>query len=265
MVSAETRGEARGADARGTRALRRPGGPAPDAAARAPARGRAGGAAQDGGRPAGRADSAARAGRHRPGGARGGRRRQASCRTTRSIRWRPRVSATVPMLIGSTLNEFANEIQTPGIEAITEQELQRAGDGRLRRARGAGRRRLSRARCPARGRRTSSRACRPPRIAHNAIAQATRKRALGAAPAYLYWFTWQTPILDGRPARVPLRRAAVRVRQHGPVCGHDGRLAGGPGAGRADERCVDRLRAHRATRTTRACPAGRRSVPTPAR
>ena len=29
--------------------------------------------------------------------------------------------------------------------------------------------------------------------------QCKAKAALGKAPAYLYWFTWQTPILNGRP------------------------------------------------------------------
>jgi para-nitrobenzyl esterase len=33
----------------------------------------------------------------------------------------------------------------------------------------------------------------------NAFTQAERKAALGAAPAYQYLFTWQTPMLDGRP------------------------------------------------------------------
>jgi para-nitrobenzyl esterase len=33
----------------------------------------------------------------------------------------------------------------------------------------------------------------------NAVVQATRKAAQGAAPVYMYLFTWQTPILDGRP------------------------------------------------------------------
>jgi para-nitrobenzyl esterase len=33
----------------------------------------------------------------------------------------------------------------------------------------------------------------------NAITQAERKTALSAAPAYLYWFTWHTSVLDGRP------------------------------------------------------------------
>ena len=34
---------------------------------------------------------------------------------------------------------------------------------------------------------------------HNAVTQATRKAALAGAPAYLFLFAWQTPILDGRP------------------------------------------------------------------
>jgi para-nitrobenzyl esterase len=36
-------------------------------------------------------------------------------------------------------------------------------------------------------------------VRENAIKQCAAKAALGKAPAYLYWFTWQTPILDGRP------------------------------------------------------------------
>ena len=33
----------------------------------------------------------------------------------------------------------------------------------------------------------------------SAIEQAKLKAAQGRAPAYLYWFSWQTPILSGRP------------------------------------------------------------------
>jgi para-nitrobenzyl esterase len=36
-------------------------------------------------------------------------------------------------------------------------------------------------------------------FAINAVKQAQRKSALGAAPAYLYLFAWHTPVLDGRP------------------------------------------------------------------
>ena len=32
-----------------------------------------------------------------------------------------------------------------------------------------------------------------------AVEQATRKAALGAAPAYSYIYSWRTPVLDGRP------------------------------------------------------------------
>jgi para-nitrobenzyl esterase len=33
----------------------------------------------------------------------------------------------------------------------------------------------------------------------NAVTQAERKAAKGAAPAYMYLFSWQTPVLNGRP------------------------------------------------------------------
>jgi para-nitrobenzyl esterase len=33
----------------------------------------------------------------------------------------------------------------------------------------------------------------------NAVTQSQRKAALGKAPAYNFWFTWQPPILEGRP------------------------------------------------------------------
>jgi carboxylesterase type B len=32
-----------------------------------------------------------------------------------------------------------------------------------------------------------------------AVKQATAKAALNGAPAYLYWFSWQRPMFDGRP------------------------------------------------------------------
>jgi para-nitrobenzyl esterase len=102
------------------------------------------------------------------------------------------------MLIGSTLNEFANEIQTAGVEAITEQDL------RTRAAAAYGDRATTVIEAYTRampGARPCDVFSRMSAAVHrpNAITQATRKRALNAAPAFLYWFTWQTPILDGRP------------------------------------------------------------------
>ncbi len=110
----------------------------------------------------------------------------------------PAVSAHVPMLIGSTLNEFANEIQRAGIEAITDQELMARATAAFGEA---GARVVDAYRQAYPGERPPDTFSRISAAVHrhNAIAQATRKAALGAAPAYLYWFTWQTPILDGRP------------------------------------------------------------------
>lgn len=110
----------------------------------------------------------------------------------------PAVSANVPMLIGCCLNEHANRIEHPEFNSLTEEGLKAQvsavfGD-------------------------KSSKIIEAYRQANpkanpfdllsyvhtasyrfNAITQAERKTALGAAPAYLYWFRWQTPILDGGP------------------------------------------------------------------
>jgi para-nitrobenzyl esterase len=110
----------------------------------------------------------------------------------------PEISASVPLLVGTVKNEFTNGIGHPEYEAMTMNEVttrvkQRFGD-------------------------KSDHIIEAYRSAHpeakpfdvlslilsaptrqNAITQAERKAALNAAPAYLYWFTWQTPILDGRP------------------------------------------------------------------
>lgn len=110
----------------------------------------------------------------------------------------PAVSAQVPMLIGSTLNEFANETQTAGIESITEGDLRARAEAaygdKAAAVLDAYRRAMPGARPPDVFSRLSAAVQR-----HNAITQATRKAAQGAAPAFLYWFTWQTPMLDGRP------------------------------------------------------------------
>ncbi|MDX2033274.1 MAG: carboxylesterase/lipase family protein [Blastocatellia bacterium] len=110
----------------------------------------------------------------------------------------PSISAQVPMLIGTTLNEFTSAINNPKAEALTEEDLaarvkEMYGD-RSREIVAAYRRANPQAKpfdilsfistVPTR---------------HNAVTQAELKTAQGAAPAYLYLFTWQTPVLDGRP------------------------------------------------------------------
>jgi para-nitrobenzyl esterase len=110
----------------------------------------------------------------------------------------PEISAHVPLLVGTVQNEFMNGIGHPEYESMTMDEVkkrvtQRYGD-RSDRIIDAFR--------------TAHPGAKPFDILslifaaptrQNAITQAERKAALNAAPAYLYWFTWQTPILEGRP------------------------------------------------------------------
>ena len=110
----------------------------------------------------------------------------------------PAMSADIPMIIGTTLNEFVTAINHPEIESMSEAELQKRvqeiyGE-RAVNVIGAFRQRTPRAKpfdlwshIAASG------------VRGSAIEQARRKAAQGRAPAYLYWFTWQTPILSGRP------------------------------------------------------------------
>ena len=110
----------------------------------------------------------------------------------------PAISADIPMIIGTTLNEFVTALNHPEFEAMSEADLQTRvreiyGD-KAASVVGAFRQRTPRAkpfdiwsRIAASG------------VRGSAIEQAKLKAAQGRAPAYLYWFTWQTPILSGRP------------------------------------------------------------------
>jgi para-nitrobenzyl esterase len=110
----------------------------------------------------------------------------------------PAISANIPMLIGTTLNEFTSGINNPNVNAMTEAELAERVKAMY-------------------GDRSSQiiaayRKANPKAIPfdifsfistvptrQNAVVQAGLKAAQNAAPAYLYLFTWQTPVLDGRP------------------------------------------------------------------
>jgi para-nitrobenzyl esterase len=108
------------------------------------------------------------------------------------------ISADVPMMIGTTLNEFANGMNHPEFEDMTEAELESRTEqffpGKAKKVIAA-----FRARTPdAKPADLFSRIATAP-VRRAAIKQATSKAALGKAPAYLYWFHWQTPMFDGRP------------------------------------------------------------------
>jgi para-nitrobenzyl esterase len=109
-----------------------------------------------------------------------------------------RLSADVPMIVGTTLNEFATGINHPEYELMTEAELQARVEGMAGPQAGpilaAFRRRTPQAKPFDLWSRIASAPVR-----QVAIAQAAAKAAQGGAPACRYWFTWQTPVLDGRP------------------------------------------------------------------
>jgi para-nitrobenzyl esterase len=110
----------------------------------------------------------------------------------------PSISADIPMIIGTTLNEFVTAINHPEYESMSDEILQ----SRVREIYGekatsviaAFRDRTPQAKPFDLWSRIASAGVR-----ESAIQQAKRKAAQGGAPAYLYWFTWQTPILSGRP------------------------------------------------------------------
>jgi para-nitrobenzyl esterase len=108
------------------------------------------------------------------------------------------LSEDVPMIIGSTLNEFITALNHPEYESMTDDELQQ----RVREIypeKAPQIIEVFRNRSP----KVSpfdlwSRIGATP-VRQAAIAQAAAKTAQGKASAYLYWFTWQTPVLNGRP------------------------------------------------------------------
>jgi para-nitrobenzyl esterase len=111
------------------------------------------------------------------------------------------LSSGVPMLVGTVLNEFTNTIQRgdPKLDAMSLQEL-KASLAETYKARSA---RIletfQRLHPKATPYELLSRITTGAGPRQNAVTQAARKAAQKAASAYLYWFTWQTPILDGRP------------------------------------------------------------------
>jgi para-nitrobenzyl esterase len=110
----------------------------------------------------------------------------------------PSVSARVPLLIGTNLNEFVNGVDNPEAATLTMQELEsrlaaRFGDrsGKILES--------YRREYPAESPFGLFAAISAAMPRHNAFTQAERKAGLGAAPVWQYLFGWRTPVLDGRP------------------------------------------------------------------
>jgi len=110
----------------------------------------------------------------------------------------PAISAGIPLLVGTVLNEQTHGINHPEYEEMTKDEV-------LRRAR---ERFNDRAEAVIAAYQKLYPKARPfdvlsvafaAQSRQNCVTQAERQVALGGAPVYTFWFTWQTPVLDGRP------------------------------------------------------------------
>jgi len=106
------------------------------------------------------------------------------------------ISGHVPMLVGNNLNEFFHSMDHPEFESMTVAQLQ----SRMQQEFG------SRAGAILQAYRSHAPNATPFDLFSRISAAPMRERAVeqcafraSMAPAYLYWFTWQTPVLDGRP------------------------------------------------------------------
>ena len=110
----------------------------------------------------------------------------------------PAVSADVPLITGTDLNEFVSGIDRPDADKMAVEELNRlvseAFGGDSEEIIAAYRQDYPKATAFGLYATIAASQFRIP-----AFAQATRKVALGSAPAYAYIYAWRTPVLDNRP------------------------------------------------------------------
>jgi para-nitrobenzyl esterase len=106
------------------------------------------------------------------------------------------ISGHVPMMVGNNLNEFFHSMDHPEFESMTLAQLQ----SRMRQRFG------DRAATIIQAYRSRTPDATPFDLFSRISAAPMRRRAIeqcafrtSMAPTFLYWFTWQTPVLDGRP------------------------------------------------------------------
>ena len=138
----------------------------------------------------------------------------------------PAISADIPLITGTDLNEFVSGIDHPEADAMTVEELNRL----VREAFGGDSEAIIAAYRGDYPKATSfglyaTIAASQLRIP--AVAQATRKAAQGAAPAYAYIYAWRTPVLDNRPGTFHAAEISF-VFDNAELCDHYS--AGDPGA-----------------------------------
>jgi para-nitrobenzyl esterase len=130
----------------------------------------------------------------------------------------PEISAHVPLLTGSNLHEFVNGLDRPEAQAMQMDELHRLvsqefGE-RSNEIIDAYRRDYPQATLFDLYATIAAASVRLP-----ACEQASRKAALGRAPAYSYIYAWRTPVLDGRPG--PFHGAEIAFTfDNAELCDH---------------------------------------------
>ena len=109
----------------------------------------------------------------------------------------PAISADVPMLIGTCLNEMVNGTDNPDRESLTDADLAKRVADRYK-DQGADIIAAYRKEYPKESPFGLWAAISAAGVRQNAITQAERKAAQGAAPAFMYMYAWRTPMLGGK-------------------------------------------------------------------
>jgi len=128
------------------------------------------------------------------------------------------ISSHIPLITGTNLNESTSGLDRPGATDMTVDEMNRlvreAYDGQSSAIVDA-----YRAEYPTATPFSLWATIEASRWRIPAFAQAARKAALGAAPAFSYIYSWRTPSLDGRPG--PFHAAEISfVFDNAGICDH---------------------------------------------
>jgi para-nitrobenzyl esterase len=130
----------------------------------------------------------------------------------------PQISVDVPLLTGTNLHEAISGVDRPDVNAMRIEEVHRlVGKEFADRAEqiiNAYRRDYPEAKPFDLYATIAAASFRRP-----AFEQATRKAALGAAPAYSYVYCWRTPVLDGRPGSFHAAEIAFTF-DNAEICDH---------------------------------------------
>jgi para-nitrobenzyl esterase len=108
------------------------------------------------------------------------------------------ISAHVPLLVGTDLNEMVSGVDNPEVDTLTREQLAERVNKRWSAA-GKDILEAYRREYPRETPFGLWAAISAASMRQSAVTMAERKAAQGAAPAYHYIFSWRTPVLDGRP------------------------------------------------------------------